>query len=150
MSKEQVFEVDIKCSACRGTGLYVGFCERDGSAVVCYKCNGSGKFHHKLAYELFTERIRRDDVKRVFLQTCGYVHSAEDHEGIEFSKGGTSYKDWLEGGDPKPIKSLYCPLLWTNQRWKTDKCLWGGRISQCKHWENKAKCWEEYEKEQGV
>lgn len=30
-------EIRIKqeCSACNGTGLYVGFAEKDGAAVVC-------------------------------------------------------------------------------------------------------------------
>jgi hypothetical protein len=30
-------EVEAECRACGGTGLYVGFAEKDGCAVVCYR-----------------------------------------------------------------------------------------------------------------
>ena len=33
----------IECQACGGTGLYKGMAERDGAAVVCSCCNGTGK-----------------------------------------------------------------------------------------------------------
>ena len=64
-------EVDVECSACRGTGLYVGMCENDGAAVVCVKCNGTGKVHMSLTP--FTGRRKRDGVTRVFETNPGFI-----------------------------------------------------------------------------
>ena len=60
------------CKACGGTGLYKGFAEKEGCAVVCNQCNGSG-FVEKTASG---ERKLRNDVKRVFAYSIGYVHAA--------------------------------------------------------------------------
>lgn len=35
-------EVKAECGACGGTGLYSGFCEPKGTAVVCVQCGGTG------------------------------------------------------------------------------------------------------------
>ncbi len=32
----------FECSACSATGLYKGFAEPEGTAVICNKCNGKG------------------------------------------------------------------------------------------------------------
>jgi len=39
-------EMDIECPSCNGTGLYCGMGEKEGVAVVCCKCQGSGKYHY--------------------------------------------------------------------------------------------------------
>jgi len=153
MKNEKVFEVDIECQKCNGTGLYVGAAERDGAAVVCRTCKGTGKYHHKFTYTEFTNRTPRDDVERVFKTSCGYVHTAKDvvAEGktIEFSKGGVSYSEWLAGGDPKPLKNLYCPLQFTGQSWKSPiHCrdnFFCGMIPDCPARSRMAECWELYE-----
>ena len=150
---KKVFEVDIKCQSCGGTGLYVGLDERDGAAVVCYTCKGTGKQHHKFTYEEFTERVVRDDVRRVFKTTCGYVHSADDvvadAETILFSTAGVSYERWLLGNEPMPLKTLYCPKMWTHQKWDSESCKKhcraGSSINHCPNKCNMAQCWEEYE-----
>jgi len=54
-----------------------------------------------------------------------FVHSAEDvvtDKGklIEFSEGGCSYTLWRVGGKPKPVKELYCPFVWTRQKFECD------------------------------
>lgn len=149
----KVFEVDIKCQSCDGTGLYVGLAERDGAAVVCTTCKGTGKYHHKFTYDEFTARIKRDDVKRVFKTSCGYVQTPDDVEvdgkTIEFSKSGISYEGWLTGGQPLPLKSLYCPKMWTGQQWNSETCekhcRCGTSINYCPNRENMAKCWDEYD-----
>jgi len=38
-----ILEGECECSACKGTGLYVGMAEREGAAVVCSRCKGTGK-----------------------------------------------------------------------------------------------------------
>jgi hypothetical protein len=34
--------VKTECGACGGTGLYCGFAEPKGTAVVCLRCDGTG------------------------------------------------------------------------------------------------------------
>ncbi len=155
---KKVFEVDIKCQSCNGTGLYVGMAERDGAAVVCYTCKGTGKYHHKFTYEEFSGRVKCDGVTRVYKTTCGFVHTPEDVEVdgkmIEFSKAGVSYGDWLTGCAPLPVKTLYCPKMWTGQRWDSEACkkhcLVGCSINHCPNRKNMPECWEEYETSENI
>lgn len=150
---KKTFEVDIKCKSCDGTGLCVGIAERDGAAVVCTTCKGTGKFHHKFTYEEFTERAKRSDVRRVFKTSCGFIHSADDvvvdGETIPFDTAGVSYERWLTGNEPIPLKTLYCPKMWTGQRWDSETCkkhcCCGTSINHCPNRANMAQCWDEYE-----
>ena len=57
-------EIQIECPSCKGTGLYVGVCERDGCAVVCTQCKGKGYTTYR--YNDFTGRKIREGIKRVF------------------------------------------------------------------------------------
>jgi len=148
------FEADIECPACAGTGLYVGMAERDGAAVICRKCQGTGKYHYVYEYTPFERRNIRNDVIRVFAKSCGYVHTAldtklEDGTFIQFSKCGVDYQSWLGGAKPKPIKELYCPLQWTGQKWSSPLycrgAYIGGCIGSCPKRGEMAKCWEYYD-----
>lgn len=51
------------CPSCRGTGLYRGFAEPEGVAVICLNCGGTGAA--KLTYTPFSERKPRSDVQAV-------------------------------------------------------------------------------------
>lgn len=55
--------ITIECPDCRGTGLYKGFMEREGEAVICDRCSGSGKqeFH----YTGFTGRKKKSGVNKI-------------------------------------------------------------------------------------
>lgn len=55
--------VNTECSACKGSGVYVGFAEPKGVGVVCLICAGSGC--RKLEYVPFTVRRIRDNVQFV-------------------------------------------------------------------------------------
>jgi hypothetical protein len=55
--------IKAECEACGATGLYCGFAEPKGTAVVCYKCKGTGC--QEIQYTPFTARKRRKDVKNV-------------------------------------------------------------------------------------
>lgn len=139
-------KIEIECQSCDGTGLYRGMCEDGKCAVVCGKCNGTGKteFH----YEPFKRRKIKPNVLRVFKSSFGYGHSDKNTNSIEFSRGGCTYDEWLKGEQPKPVKDLYCPYMWNGQKYTLDKCkklVFGDRISDCHEWNNKAKCWSEYE-----
>ncbi len=146
----KTIELKIVCQSCGGTGLYVGMAEHDGAAVICTKCDGIGCYSYKFDYEDFVEKKERGDVIRVFKTGAGYVHSAKDVSGIEFSKGGVSYAQWLNGVQPGPMKELYCPKQWTCQSWNSETCdehiHAGGYISDCPYRSEMAKCWEEYDK----
>jgi len=147
------FKADIVCEACDGTGLYQGMAEQKGCAVICSNCDGTGKEEYELVYEEFKERKPMKGIKRVFKNSCGYKHGPDDFVGkdgtkIEFSKGGCTYEEFLKGEEPKPVKDLYCPKLWTFQNYTSERCDKGSqigrRITECKYYETKEKCWKEY------
>ncbi len=145
-------ELKIVCQSCSGTGLYIGMAERDGAAVICTKCDGTGCYSYKFTYEDFVQRKARKGVSRVFKTSAGYVHSSKDVNGVEFSKSGVSYDEWLRGKEPGPIKELYCPKQWTHQSWNSStcnaNCFAGSLIRDCSYRSEMAKCWEEYDKSQ--
>ncbi len=147
----------IECQACGGTGLYKGIAERDGAAVVCSHCHGTGKT--EFTYNEFEGRKEMDGVTRVFEGSFGYVHTDKDtttEEGrtLHFSQYGCSYEEWKAGVEPTPMEELYCPYIYRNRgignepcsRCKTGCKGWGGSISDCKFYSDKAKCWEEWHK----
>ena len=110
-----------QCSSCGGTGLYSGMAESENCAVACTTCDGTGCEIIDISYTPFTKRRKTNKIKRVFSGSCGYKHSADDvttKEGvtIKFSQAGCTYDEWLKGAEPKPVKELYCPYLWTGQR----------------------------------
>ena len=163
-----IVEGECECSSCRGTGLYKGMGEGEGAAVICYTCDGKGWVKVKETFAKFTKRRLRRDVERVYLSGMGYritskdvrKHLETDKDGstgeiIHFSQAGCSYKDWLKGAKPLPLKELGCPYQHTNQQlqskdvhnlYKT-RCKEGlcGYIPKCKFYGDKAKCWEIYE-----
>ena len=86
-------EVLAECSSCNGTGLYRGFAEREGVAVVCVVCNGTGCT--KLRYKPFVKRHGRRDVK--------YVHRSKGMfigTGVGPSGGRVSYEEFEKGRMP--------------------------------------------------
>ncbi len=155
-------EIDIECPACKATGVYTGMGERDGAAVVCRKCNGTGKYHYSYSYECFVGRRLRDDVKRVYLSGYGFVVTSKKikFEGIgtiDMNKEGVSYKEFLSGKTPKHIEKLGCPMRADQSachkiKGFVDKCeeLNGGwilNLSECKYAKNKSECWKRFHEE---
>lgn len=149
---------EIECGTCKGTGLYVGIAERDGAAVICSRCNGTGKINFSETFYIFKGRKERKDVERVFDNNYDCFISAKDSivngELIPFSKEGVSYKSWFhDGKKPAPIKSLICPLIHTNQSLEKEnknnlykhRCRKGiypgDRICDCKFFYDKETCW---------
>lgn len=51
------------CESCGGTGLYNGFMEAPGEAVVCVMCNGTGC--ETITYVPFERRKGRRGIKQV-------------------------------------------------------------------------------------
>ena len=160
MSKEKVIEMDIECQACNGTGVFTGMGERDGAAVMCYRCDGTGQSHYKFTYKEFTGRQKRKDIKRVYLTGYGYCVSPKpiDYDRIGFvdmSKEGVSYEEFLEGKNPKHIRKMACPLLADQGKVHdlklyddrcSDHCGYGN-ISSCDLYPDKNTCWDIFDKE---
>lgn len=150
MNNELRIEFDEKCKACEGTGLYRGMAERDGYAVVCRKCNGTGKFHFVHDYEEFSERVTRPNVHTVIEMNPGFCVG-----GTQINFGGMPYEDW-KSGDPFPAKSemreQVCPQWWYQSadydkmpRWP--ECNGYGGFSKCPHFKNKEECWKRFDAE---
>tara|TARA_B100000614_G_scaffold258752_1_gene281815 strand:+ start:73697 stop:73969 length:273 start_codon:yes stop_codon:yes gene_type:complete len=56
-------KIETECRDCGGTGLYCGFAEPDGTAVICNGCSGTGcKTIH---YKPFNGRKPKAGVHRV-------------------------------------------------------------------------------------
>lgn len=55
--------VRANCPACGTTGLYQGFCESEGEAVICVRCGGTGCI--ELRYEPYAGRKRKRGVKTI-------------------------------------------------------------------------------------
>ena len=155
MSKEKTIEMDIECQSCNGTGVYVGMGERDGAAVVCRRCSGTGKFKYSFTYKDFTGLKKREDVTRVYLDGYGYCLAPKkidfDKVGwVDLTKEGVSYEEFLEGKRPEHIRTFGCPMLCDQGACHRlegfqDKagcdCL-GMRIVNCPKYSNRSRCWD--------
>lgn len=140
--------IDIECQSCGGTGLYIGICERDGAAVVCSACKGTGC--QCFEYKPFMWRKEKRGVKRVFQSSCGICigGNLEDF-------GGLSYDEWKSGANfPKGTENRICTCpAWyyqsVNYKLKPhwDECIEIGAFSDCKQFKCKDRCWKRWDKE---
>jgi len=58
-----MIKLRVQCDVCGGAGLYCGFMEREGEAVVCVRCGGQG--YQDLKFNEFTGRKRKNGVRRI-------------------------------------------------------------------------------------
>jgi len=146
---------DEKCKSCEGTGLYVGMGERNGSAVVCHACKGTGCFKFRHEYDEFTERKDKKGVVRVFATNPGIcIGTGNGHRLEDF--GGMTFNDWKAGKKfvaGTENRNYTCPCWWyqsANYELKPDwsRCNIDGSFSSCRHFDNKAECWKKWDKEQ--
>jgi hypothetical protein len=103
-------EVDAECKVCKGTGIYVGFAERDKAGIKCHDCNGTGKRHLIFDWTEFKERNIHPDIDWVYENNPGVV------VGTPYAEyGGMPYSEFLKG-NPFPRKSegrsYNCPAWW--------------------------------------
>lgn len=138
-------EFDEECPRCGGTGLYIGMAERDGFAVVCQKCKGSGKHHFVYEYKEFTGRKDRDDVKTVLQVNPGIC------VGGNLNFGGIPYEQWKKDGVfPRgtEMREYVCPAWWCQAVGGTfdeSNCPGFGIFSKCQYFGNKMWCWGRYD-----
>lgn len=153
---EHVLEFDCECEDCSATGLYQGMGERNGAAIVCYHCDGTGKVHRKLTYRDFEGRKRKDGIRRIY-QTNPGIGIGEGNGYVLEDFGGMPYEAWLEGcsfGPGMEDRKHTCPAWFyqsADYKKKPDwhECLdsLGGTFSQCPHFCNKSACWQRWDKE---
>ena len=60
MTKKSII---VECPSCSGTGLYTGFMESKGEAVVFVACGGTGA--KELHYTEFTGRKRKNGISKI-------------------------------------------------------------------------------------
>ena len=142
-------EFDQECTDCNGTGLYQGMGERDGVAVVCHSCKGTGKIHRVIEWKDFNAKKREKNVKRVIQHNPGICVG----KGINI--GGMSYEDWFQGKEFPPkseMREYTCPAWWyqgvnysKKPNWK--ECVGFGAFSDCSCFRNKNQCWKKWDTE---
>ena len=152
MSKQTI---KIDCTSCNGKGLYQGFAERGGAAVICTQCGGTGC----QKYEYFPFKGKKIDysIRKVFACNVGYVINDESPHGIDYTEWVANSEKPFNAGNEDRERT--CPELWGQLvPWKKarkpewDECIenWGSRITDCKHFPEKAKCWARLDKERGL
>jgi len=147
-------ELKQKCISCGGTGLYSGMGESEGCAVVCFTCKGTGCQDYIHEYEDFEGLVESTDIEWVYQVNPGIkVGRGDGYELKDF--GGISYKAWRQD---KPFtlgtenRKFTCPAWWYQSadyekmpKWK--ECIGIGSFFKCSHFDNKALCWERFDKE---
>ena len=89
MSDKEI-SVNSVCSSCGGTGLYRGFCEKEGYPVVCTSCDGSGC--ETITYMPFVKRKLLRGIKGVSLSRGRFILT-----GVGSTGDIVSYADFLKG-----------------------------------------------------
>lgn len=157
-------EMTIQCPACNGTGVYVGMAERDGAAVVCHRCNGSGKYDYSYEYEEFTGIKKAEGVERVYKKGYGFVIAPQvlDFTGIgeiDMGEEGVSYAEFLKGNLPGHTKKLACPMVADQSVCHRvsgfvdecealhGSCLLGTLLTKCNYQPHKANCWKRFDRD---
>ena len=150
-----VLEFTHACHACKATGLYIGVAERDGAAVVCHRCNGSGCARTRFEFDDFEGRRDLDGVTHVVEVNPGIcIGRGPRREYALADFGGIPYSAWKRG-EPFPPKSenrlFTCPAWWYQSangdlkpKWK--ECGYGV-FAACEHFTNKDKCWGRFDAE---
>lgn len=86
-------QIKAECRSCGGTGLYSGFAEPKGTAVVCVVCNGTGcKTIH---YEPFEQRKDRQGIQGVQRSKGTFLGTGVGPEGKQIT-----YKEFRDGKLP--------------------------------------------------
>jgi DnaJ-class molecular chaperone len=75
------YSVEAECSACGGSGVYSGWQEPKGIAVICYRCNGTGK--HIIDYKPFAGRKRRKGIATILIDK-GTINGVHDIQSMTY------------------------------------------------------------------
>jgi hypothetical protein len=152
---KKVIEFDEKCQSCGGTGLYCGMAERNGAAIVCHTCKGTGRHKFRHEYEEFNGRVDRPGVVRVYQTNPGImIGTGNGHRLEDF--GGMPVKEWEAGLPFLPgmeNRAFTCPCWWYQSAdyklkpdWRECNESLGRSFSGCPHFANKAECWKRWDR----
>lgn len=94
MSKKSL---TIECPDCGGTGLYQGFAEPTGTAVVCHACGGRG--YKVFLYNEFTGRKKKKGIHRVILDGGLWFNRTGEEKTISINEFLEKMKKY-ENGEP--------------------------------------------------
>ncbi len=140
-----------ECKSCQGTGLFVGYAEKNGAAVICYKCKGTGCENFEKEFYTFISQKEKDNITHVYATNPGI---RLDPETIE---GGVTLKEWNNNAssvfDPgNEIRNATCPAWWyqsSNYKLKPNwkECNTVNRFPDCRKFNMKEKCWEKWDAE---
>ena len=155
-AEKQQIQYDCECGSCGGTGIYVGFAEKDGAGVICGTCEGKGERHIEITYTLFNGLKVRPNVTKVYRINPGIgIGAAGGYNLSDF--GGMSYEDWLQGQSFPPkseMRKFTCPAWYYQSAdyelkpdWRACQGSWGGGFSSCEHFTSKEKCWQRWDSE---
>lgn len=97
MSSLDLMTLDVRCPACKGSGVFRGIAEPKGIGIVCRDCKGSGK--QTFTYLPFTGLQTRDDV-------C-FVRAERGDFHIPDPRGEIPYADFLAGTRPARVHAEY-------------------------------------------
>lgn len=149
-------EIDETCTSCGGKGLYIGMAERDGAAIVCHTCDGTGCHHYVHEYEDFTERKEETNAIRVYKTNPGIMIGAGNGFKLE-DFGGIDYKEWKDGKSfpqGSEMRKYTCPRWWAQcagssnlPDWRECNTSLGCSFSKADCFKHKDSCWERYDKE---
>jgi len=150
-------EFDEVCKSCGGTGLYIGMAERDGAAVVCHTCKGTGCHHFVHEYEEFQERIPpTKPVVRVYEVNPGVVIGKGSNLSLD-DFGGMYYSQWKAGmpfSEGMENRKFTCPTWWYQTadynkapNWNECYSCLGRRFSRCPYFITKEDCWQRWDEE---
>ena len=146
-------KIERQCNSCSGSGLYEGFAEKSGAAVVCHTCEGTGKEVITIDNTPFIGRRDKRGIKRVYECNPGIgIGEGNGHTLEEF--GGMPYKEWALGLKfPKgsEMRKYTCPAWWYqtsdyNKKPGWDECICSGSFSSCKYFNTKENCWKRFDK----
>ena len=85
--------IEAECIECKGTGLYSGYMEPKGTAVICIRCDGSGC--KEIAFTPFIEKKNRSDIQIVKRSSGSFI-------GVPFEPDSNSitYDEFQQGKTP--------------------------------------------------
>ena len=144
--------VKEQCSSCGGTGLYTGMAEKDGAAVLCKRCQGSGAYI--LEYIPFTgKKAPPSSITWVYAQNPSATLLTPE------TPGGVSRNEWLENPDSalqegREVRTAACPKWWYDLSSMSDKapdweaCKFTGPYADCPFFASKDRCWEQWDADQ--
>lgn len=85
--------IRIECKDCGATGLYGGFAEPRGTAVVCLTCSGSGC--QEISFKPFIKRKEKSGIRTVRRSIGSFIGT-----GVGPTGGSITYQEFQQGKMP--------------------------------------------------